>query len=128
MCSSDLDPKYRELVGKTVVVPLIEREIPIVADEGVEQGFGTGAVKVTPAHDPLDFEIGQRHQLEPIQVIGPDGKMTDRVPPKYRGLTVEQAREAVVADLKTAGALRSIEDCRHQIPHCYKYSATIQPL
>lgn len=122
------DPKYRELVGKTVVVPLVEREIPIVADEGVEQGFGTGAVKVTPAHDPLDFEIGQRHQLEPIQVIGPDGKMTDQVPPKYRGLTVEQAREAVVADLKTAGALRSIEDCRHQVPHCYKCGATIQPL
>ncbi len=122
------DPKYRELVGKTVVVPLVGREIPIVADEGVEQGFGTGAVKVTPAHDPLDFEIGQRHQLEPIQVIGPDGKMTDWVPPKYRGLTVEQAREAVVADLKTAGALRSIEDCRHQVPHCYKCGATIQPL
>ena len=122
------DPKYRELVGKTVVVPLVGREIPIVADEGVEQGFGTGAVKVTPAHDPLDFEIGQRHQLEPIQVIGPDGKMTDQVPPKYRGLTVEQAREAVVADLKTAGSLRSIEDCRHQVPHCYKCGATIQPL
>ena len=122
------DPKYRELVGKTVVVPLVGREIPIVADEGVEQGFGTGAVKVTPAHDPLDFEIGQRHQLEPIQVIGPDGKMTDQVPPKYRGLTVEQAREAVVADLKTAGALHSIEDCRHQVPHCYKCGATIQPL
>ena len=122
------DPKYRELVGKTVVVPLVEREIPIVADEGVELDFGTGAVKVTPAHDPLDFEIGQRHQLEPIQVIGLDGKMTDRVPPKYRGLTVEQAREAVVADLKTAGALRSIEDCCHQVPHCYKCGATIQPL
>ena len=122
------DPKYRELVGKTVVVPLVGREIPIVADEGVELGYGTGAVKVTPAHDPLDFEIGQRHQLEPIQVIGLDGKMTDRVPPKYRGLTVEQAREAVVADLKTAGALRSIEDCRHQVPHCYKCGATIQPL
>ena len=122
------DPKYRELVGKTVVVPLVEREIPIVADEGVELGFGTGAVKVTPAHDPLDFEIGQRHQLEPIQVIGLDGKMTDRVPPKYRGLTVEQAREAVVADLKAIGALRSIEDCRHQVPHCYKCGATIQPL
>lgn len=122
------DPKYRKLVDKTVVVPLVEREIPIVADEGVELGFGTGAVKVTPAHDPLDFEIGQRHQLEPIQVIGPDGKMTDQVPLEYRGLTVEQAREAVVADLETAGALRSIEDCHHQVPHCYKCGATIQPL
>ena len=122
------DPKYQDLIGKTVTIPLVDREIPIIADEGVELGFGTGAVKITPAHDPLDFEIGQRHHLPQLQVIGLDGKITDVAPVKYRGLTADEARLEVIEDLKRVGAMRQIEDFVHQVPHCYKCGAIIQPL
>ena len=122
------DPKYKGLIGKTVTVPLVGREIPIIADEGVELGFGTGAVKITPAHDPLDFEIGQRHHLPQLQVIGLDGKITDVAPVAYQGLTADEARLEVVEDLKRVGAMREIEDFTHQVPHCYKCGAVIQPL
>ena len=122
------DPKYKGLIGKTVTVPLVGREIPIIADEGVELGFGTGAVKITPAHDPLDFEIGQRHHLPQLQVIGLDGKITDVAPITYQGLTADEARLEVVEDLKRVGAMREIEDFTHQVPHCYKCGAVIQPL
>lgn len=122
------DPKYQDMIGKTVTVPLVGREIPIIADEGVELGFGTGAVKITPAHDPLDFEIGQRHHLPQLQVIGLDGKITDVAPAKYRGLTADEARLEVIEDLKRVGAVRQIEDFAHQVPHCYKCGAVIQPL
>ena len=122
------DPKYKNLVGQTVTVPLVGREIPIIADEGVELGFGTGAVKITPAHDPLDFEIGQRHHLPHLQVIGLDGKITDVAPIAYQGLTADEARLEVVEDLKRVGAMREIEDFTHQVPHCYKCGAVIQPL
>lgn len=122
------DPKYQNLIGQTVTVPLVGREIPIIADDSVELGFGTGAVKITPAHDPLDFEIGQRHHLPQLQVIGLDGKITDVAPGKYRRLTADQAREEVVADLKEAGALRQVEEFSHQVPHCYKCGTVIQPL
>ena len=122
------DPKYKGLVGKTVTVPLVGREIPIIADDGVELGFGTGAVKITPAHDPLDFEIGQRHNLPQIQIIGLDGRITDAAPAKYQGLTADEARTEVVEDLQRIGAMRQIEDFTHQVPHCYKCGAVIQPL
>lgn len=121
------DPKYKNLVGQTVTVPLVGREIPIIADEGVELGFGTGAVKITPAHDPLDFEIGQRHRLPQLQVIGLDGKITDVAPIAYQGLTADEARLEVVEDLKRVGAMREIEDFTHQVPHCYKCGVVIQP-
>ena len=122
------DPKYKSLVGKTVTVPLVGREIPIIADDGVELGFGTGAVKITPAHDPLDFEIGQRHNLPQIQIIGLDGRITDAAPAKYQGLTADEARTEVVEDLQRIGAMRQIEDFTHQVPHCYKCGTVIQPL
>ena len=122
------DPKYKGLVGKTVTVPLVGREIPIIADDGVELGFGTGAVKITPAHDPLDFEIGQRHNLPQIQIIGLDGRITDAAPAKYQGLTADEARTEVVEDLQRIGAMRQIEDFTHQVPHCYKCGTVIQPL
>ena len=122
------DPKYKSLVGKTVTVPLVGREIPIIADDGVELGFGTGAVKITPAHDPLDFEIGQRHNLPQIQIIGLDGRITDAAPAKYQGLTANEARTEVVEDLQRIGAMRQIEDFTHQVPHCYKCGTVIQPL
>ncbi|MCL2451270.1 valine--tRNA ligase [Candidatus Saccharibacteria bacterium] len=122
------DKKYKDLVGKMVRLPLTDREIPIVADEAVELGFGTGAVKVTPAHDPLDFDIGQRHDLEPLQIIGLDGKITDNAPRKYRGMDVDTARETVVKDLEELGLIRKIEKFEHQVPHCYKCGSVIQPL
>lgn len=122
------DEQYKELIGQTVVVPLVGREIPIIADDAVELGFGTGAVKITPAHDPLDFEIGQRHNLKQIQIIGLDGKLTDAAPERYQGMTPDEARKEVVNDLKAAGAMREIEDFVHQVPHCYKCGAVIQPL
>lgn len=122
------DEQYKDLIGQTVVVPLVGREIPIIADDAVELGFGTGAVKITPAHDPLDFEIGQRHGLKQIQIIGLDGKLTDAAPEKYRGMTPDEARKEVVNDLKAAGAMRKIEDFVHQVPHCYKCGTVIQPL
>ena len=122
------DPKYKNLIGQTATVPLVGREISIIADEGVELGFGTGAVKITPAHDPLDFEIGQRHHLPQLQVIGLDGKITDVAPIAYQGLTADEARLEVVEDLKRVGAMREIEDFTHQVPHCYKCGAVIQPL
>ena len=122
------DEQYKDLIGQTVVVPLVGREIPIIADDAVELGFGTGAVKITPAHDPLDFEIGQRHGLKQIQIIGLDGKLTEAAPEKYQGMTPDEARKEVVNDLKAAGAMRKIEDFVHQVPHCYKCGTVIQPL
>ena len=122
------DEQYKDLIGQTVIVPLVGREIPIIADDAVELGFGTGAVKITPAHDPLDFEIGQRHGLKQIQIIGLDGKLTEAAPEKYQGMTPDEARKEVVKDLKAAGAMREIEDFVHQVPHCYKCGAVIQPL
>ncbi len=122
------DPKYGDLVGKMIILPLSDRKIPIVADEAVELGFGTGAVKVTPAHDPLDFEIGQRHNLEVISVIGYDGLITDNASEAYRGLTADEARKKVVADLEELGLIRQIEKYTHQVPHCYKCESVIQPL
>lgn len=122
------DPRYKDLIGKTAILPLVGREIPIVADEAIELDFGTGAVKITPAHDPVDFEIGQRHNLPQIQVIGFDGKITDAAPVEYQGLTAEEARLEIVEHLKLTGALRQVEEFTHQVPHCYKCGAVIQPL
>ena len=122
------DNRYINLIGKTVKLPLTNREIPIIADEAVDIDFGTGAVKITPAHDPLDFEIGQRHELNSISIIGQDGLITDNAPKKYRGLTATDAREAVIKDLETAGRLTRTEKYSHQVPHCYKCDTVIQPL
>ena len=122
------DKRYAKLVGQKLFLPLVGKEIPIIADEAVESEFGTGAVKVTPAHDPNDFEIGQRHKLPVTSVIGNDGKMTDMVPAEFTGMTVEQCREAVVMSLETEERISKIEDFKHQVPHCYKCGTVIQPL
>ncbi len=122
------DSKYAHLVGKTLTLPLVGREIPIIADEMVEQEFGTGAVKITPAHDPNDFETGLRHNLPMIQVIGLDGKITDAAPEKYRGMTIDEAQQTVVADLEALGLIEKVENYHHQVPHCYKCGTVIQPL
>lgn len=122
------DPRYKDLVGRRAWVPLTDREIPIVADDAVDPKFGTGAVKVTPAHDPTDFEIGERNKLPIIQVIGTDGKMTGEVPAAFVGLEALQAREEVIKALRQEERLRREEDYSHSVGHCYKCGTVIQPL
>ena len=121
------DERYKALVGKKVIVPIVEREIPIIADEAVDMSFGTGAVKVTPAHDPNDFEIGQRHNLPHIQVIGFDGKMT-AASKYYEGQDVEQARKSVLAALQAADLRRGEKEIEHSVGFDYKSGLPIQPL
>lgn len=121
------DERYKDLIGTKVLLPIVEREIPIIADEYVDKEYGTGAVKITPAHDPNDFEIGQRHELEPIQVIGFDGTMVN-VPGHYKGLDVEKARARVLADLEIAELRRGEEPIEHTVGYDYKSGLPIQPM
>lgn len=122
------DKRYKKLVGKTVKLPLTNREIPIIADEFVDPDFGTGAVKITPAHDPNDFEAGQRHDLPMITVIDHEGNIAHEVPKPYRGLPVIEARDKIVTDLEAQGSLIKTEDHAHNVGHCYKCGTIIQPL
>ena len=122
------DDRYRDLVGTTVTLPLTGREIPIIGDEHVDPAFGTGALKVTPAHDPNDFEIMRRHDLEAIQVIGEDGCITDRAPEAYRGLPIADAQHRVVADLEAQGLIRGSEDYLHTVPFSHRSGARVEPL
>jgi len=122
------DERYRDMVGKTITLPLSGREVPIIGDEHVDPSFGTGALKVTPAHDPNDFEIMRRHGLEAIQVIGEDGCITNAAPEAYRGLTVAEAQAAVVADLEAAGLIRGTEDYLHTVPFSHRSGARVEPL
>jgi valyl-tRNA synthetase len=122
------DERFKNVVGRKLKLPLTDRLIPVIADAAVEKEFGTGAVKVTPAHDPVDFDIGERHGLERIKVIGDDARMTDLVPPKYRGMTREESRKAVVADLEAAGLLEKVEDYRHSVGTCDRCETVIEPL
>jgi valyl-tRNA synthetase len=121
------DDRYRDLVGKTVTLPLVGRELPIIADEYVKTDFGTGALKITPGHDPNDFEIGRRHGLPELSAIGEDGRMTDLVP-EYAGLTVAEAQAAVVRDLEAAGAIRAQEPYTHTVPFSHRSGQRIEPL
>ena len=121
------DERYRHLVGEQVILPLMDRPIPIIADDFVDPEFGTGMVKVTPAHDPNDFEMGQRHSLGQIKVIGPDGKMTDEAGP-YAGLEVLECRRRVVEDLDAAGLLLKVEEHLHAVGHCYRCHSMVEPL
>ena len=122
------DERYAALVGKRVVVPLAGRVIPIVADAAVERDFGTGAVKVTPAHDPTDNEIGERHGLPMPSVIGFDGRMTSEAPARYAGMDRFDARKAVVRDLEAAGALVATTPRRHTVPVSSRSGAVVEPL
>jgi valyl-tRNA synthetase len=122
------DERYAHLVGKRVIVPLANRAIPIVADAAVERDFGTGAVKVTPAHDPTDNAIGERHALPMPTVIGFDGKMTGDVPPAYAGLDRFDARKAIVRDLDALGVLVSTTPRRHTVPVSSRSGAVVEPL
>lgn len=120
------DKKYKELIGKTAIIPLINREIPIIADSLAKADFGTGAVKVTPAHDPVDFEIGQKHSLLAMSVIDENGRMTG-TPEKYIGMKVEPARAEVVKDLETAGKIVKTEKIHHSVGTCYRDKGMIEP-
>ena len=121
------DERYKDLIGRKVFLPLVDREIPIVADEAVELEFGTGAVKVTPAHDVTDFEISQRHNLEVISVIGQDDKITD-AGGIYAGLKITDARKKIIEDLKEQGLLVKEEPYCHSVGVCYKCGRVIEPL
>ena len=122
------DSRYTHLHGKTVTLPLVGRKIPIVPDAYVDREFGTGCVKVTPAHDPNDFDIAGRHNLEFIVIIGPDGNMTDVVPEAYRGLTREECRKRVVKDLEAQELLEKTEPYTHQVGHNERTGTVIEPL
>lgn len=120
------DERYKDLVGKTVVLPLVNKEIPIVADSFVEKEFGTGAVKITPAHDPNDYATALRHDLEIIDVFDDEAKMLDIVP-KYQGMDILTARAEIVKDLEKAGVLVKIEDYTHNVGKCYRCHTSIEP-
>ena len=124
------DKKYSELIGKTVMIPLSGRQIPIIADEYVDKSFGTGAVKITPAHDPNDFEVGKRHNLAPIWVIDGEGKMKAcaEVPPEYQGLDRYEARKKVVDMLSYNNFLLRVKDHEHNVGKCQRCNTTIEPL
>ncbi len=120
------DERYKNLVGKTLILPIVHREIPIIADDYVAMDFGTGVVKITPAHDPNDFEVGLRHNLEVINVMTDDAKIVDDYP-KYAGMDRYEARKAIVADLEAEGALVKIEDYNHNVGTCYRCHTTVEP-
>ena len=124
------DYKYSELIGKTVVIPLTGREIPIIADEYVDKNFGTGAVKITPAHDPNDYEVGKRHNLKPIWVIDEEGKMKacGEVPPELHGLDRYEAREKIIGMLSYKNFLLRTRDHEHNVGKCQRCGTTIEPL
>ena len=120
------DKRYQHLIGKMLILPLVNREIPIVADEYVEMEFGTGVVKITPAHDPNDFEVGLRHNLPVINVMTEDAHMTKECG-KYAGMERYEARKAIVEDLQQQGFLVKVEDHNHNVGICYRCDTTVEP-
>ncbi len=121
------DKRYTALIGKKVQLPLTGRLIPIVADEAVDREFGTGAVKVTPAHDPADFEIGMRAGLETLNIMNPDATMNDITPAEYRGLDRFAARTKIIADLEASEFLIKTEKHTHNVPYCYRCNSVVEP-
>jgi valyl-tRNA synthetase len=122
------DERYRNLVGKTAVLPLVGRHLPIIGDDYVKPEFGTGCLKITPGHDPNDFEIGRRHELDEVSVIGEDGRMTAEAGPDYAGFTALEAREKVVAALEAEGRIRHQEPYTHEVPYSHRSGERIEPL
>jgi valyl-tRNA synthetase len=121
------DERWKHMVGKTVLIPFIDRAIPVIEDSYVEYELGTGALKVTPAHDQNDWELGERHKLPSIKAIGPDGKLTESAGP-YAGLSREKAQDQIVADLEAQGFLRKKEDHKSAVQTCYRCGSVIEPL
>jgi valyl-tRNA synthetase len=122
------DERYTHLIGRTAILPLVGRRLPIIADDYVKPEFGTGALKVTPAHDLNDFEIGRRHSLAPISVIGEDGRMTAEAGEPFAGMTVAEAKAAVVGALEAEGRLRGRDPYRHEVPFSQRSGVRIEPL
>ncbi len=120
------DERYKDLIGKELDLPIVHRKIPVVADDYVEMDFGTGVVKITPAHDPNDFEVGLRHNLPVICVMTDDAKIVEDYP-KYAGMDRYEARKAIVADLEAEGALVKVEDYTHNVGTCYRCGTTVEP-
>ena len=121
------DERYTSMVGKTLILPLVGREIPIVADEYVEKDFGSGAVKITPAHDPNDFEVGKRHDLPVIRVMNDDGSLNENAG-KYCGLSRQESRKVIVEDLEKGGFMVRIEDYKHNVGQCYRCGCNVEPI
>lgn len=121
------DERYTSLVGKTLILPLVGREIPIVADDYVEKDFGSGAVKITPAHDPNDFEVGKRHDLPVIRVMNDDGSLNENAG-KYCGLSRTESRKVIVEDLEKGGYMVKIENYKHNVGQCYRCGCNVEPI
>jgi valyl-tRNA synthetase len=122
------DERYRGLVGKHAILPLVGRRLPIIGDEHVDPDFGTGALKITPGHDPNDFEIGRIHNLPEISVIGEDGRITDEAPERFRGMTAAEAQRAVIAELREQGLIHGEEPYTHSVPFSHRSGERIEPL
>ncbi|HEX8182943.1 MAG TPA: valine--tRNA ligase [Candidatus Saccharimonadales bacterium] len=122
------DPRYRIFIGKTIKLPLTQREIPVIADDFVDKGFGTGAVKLTPAHDQNDYDAAERHDLPKLTVIDHEGKISHEAAGAYHGLSVLDARKQIVADLEEQGLLLKTEELKHNVGHCYKCGTVLQPM
>jgi valyl-tRNA synthetase len=121
------DERYAALVGTDVLLPLVDRRVPIVADDAVDPAFGSGAVKMTPAHDPTDFEIGRRHGLPAIDIFTPEARVAETAPERFRGLDRFEARRRVVAEFETLGLLEKVEQHRHAVGHCYRCGTVVEP-
>ncbi len=121
------DERYKDMIGKELILPLTDRTIPVIADEYVEMDFGSGAVKITPAHDPNDFEVGLRHNLEVIRVMNDDGSLNEKTG-KYNGIPREKARDIVCKDLQDQGYMVSIEDYTHNVGQCYRCHSNVEPI
>ncbi len=120
------DERYKDIVGKTLLLPLTDREIPVIADEYVDKEFGSGCVKITPAHDPNDFEVGKRHNLEQIKILNDDATISYDC--KYKGMDRYEARKAMVDDLRELGLLVKVEDHSHNVGQCYRCGTTVEPI
>ena len=121
------DERYKHLIGKTLILPILNREIPVIEDDYVDMEFGTGAVKITPAHDPNDFEVGQRHSLPQLIVMNEDGTMNEKAG-KYEGMTRFECRKAIVKDLDSIGQLVKVKEHIHNVGHCYRCNNVVEPL
>jgi valyl-tRNA synthetase len=121
------DERYSGVVGKRVRLPLTDRAIPIIADRYVDKEFGTGMVKITPAHDPNDFDVGNRHDLPRVNILNPNGTVSDEAPEKYRGMTMKECRRAVLEDLKALGLFKEERKIQHAVGHCYRCHSVVEP-
>ena len=121
------DERYQKYKGKKLILPVLNREVPLIIDDYVDTSFGTGALKVTPAHDPNDFELGRKHNLETINIMNPDGTMNSLASPPYEGLDRFECRKKLISNLKDSGVLIKIEDLNHSVGHCYRCRTVVEP-